>query len=405
MKYVAALSSMCVFLFNQSDGARADYNWKSVSDLCQAASNSLPSAVGTQIAQKAIDEYYRFGGHEVDSEGKLVTFGLVEVEQEEGENHGEQARLGDLGWWHVLKYWRYLSGHPDANVNREHEDNLYNLFRIWAFKDASSINAEDTTVKVIRSPGPLAQITFDRVRKVQELAANDSLATGFMKLFSENREDFQRGFEALREMSFRSAISDTAWSAAFVSYVVRMGVGNAPRKFPYDASHATYIYRAFQTSRDDAVNQNASKNQLYRACPPESTKPRVGDLVCYHRQKAIGTQAKPTAQQVRDALMDDIATGGERRLSTSHCDVVASMGQNNASIFVIGGNVLQSVTVKHLILNNQTGGLLEKQPCATPPGDERFSAPPSAGVHVSPVFNSKKCSLNASPWFVLLQQQ
>ena len=71
---------------------------------------SLPSELGRRIAQTAIDEFTRFGGHQIDSNGRLFHFGLTEAEHEEDDGGNRQASLGHLGWWQVMKYWRALFG-------------------------------------------------------------------------------------------------------------------------------------------------------------------------------------------------------------------------------------------------------------------------------------------------------
>ena len=83
--------------------------WPSVQKICDQTAATKPSPLAAKIAQTALDEHYRFGGHQIDSNGRLFRFGLVESEQEE-EASGPQAQLGHLGWWQVLKYWRALYG-------------------------------------------------------------------------------------------------------------------------------------------------------------------------------------------------------------------------------------------------------------------------------------------------------
>src|SRR5882757_9501647 len=84
--------------------------WPSVQKICDQTAATLPSTLAAKIAQTALDEHYRFGGHQIDSDGRLFRFGLVEAEQEEDDGDDGVARLGHLGWWQVLKYWRSLHG-------------------------------------------------------------------------------------------------------------------------------------------------------------------------------------------------------------------------------------------------------------------------------------------------------
>src|SRR5690242_10632169 len=78
--------------------------WSSVQKVCDQTAAAKPNELATKIAQTALDEHYRFGGHQIDSNGRLFRFGLVESEQEE-EASGGEAQLGHLGWWQVLRYW------------------------------------------------------------------------------------------------------------------------------------------------------------------------------------------------------------------------------------------------------------------------------------------------------------
>jgi hypothetical protein len=107
-----------------------------------------------------------------------------------------------------------------------------------------------------------------------------------------------------------------AWSAAFISYVMRMaGAGN---RFPYTPLHADYI------------NAAARNEGVLHAERPEVYAPVPGDLICLGRG---------TAHNMR---FDDLPASR----FFGHCDIVvlAVPGQ----LTVIGGNVAASVTVKHI---------------------------------------------------------
>jgi hypothetical protein len=114
-----------------------------------------------------------------------------------------------------------------------------------------------------------------------------------------------------------------AWSAAFVSYVMRIA-GAGPR-FPYSASHSDYIDIAKQQARDHSLQW------LVTAERPESYAPQPGDLICIGRASA------------RDLRYDDLPAGH----FPGHCDIVVDTtvpGQ----ISVVGGNVDDAVTMKHV---------------------------------------------------------
>jgi hypothetical protein len=111
-----------------------------------------------------------------------------------------------------------------------------------------------------------------------------------------------------------------AWSAAFVSYVLR--VAGAGDRFPYSPSHDTYIDAAWHEASGD------TGNWLVTAHPIDQFAPRAGDLICTSR----------TARPIR-----------YRDLPASfpaHCDIVVQVAQGSDT--VIGGNVDDAVTAKHV---------------------------------------------------------
>jgi hypothetical protein len=111
-----------------------------------------------------------------------------------------------------------------------------------------------------------------------------------------------------------------AWSAAFISYIMR--IAGAGADFPYSPNHATYINAAVRgTSR------------VLRASPPQSYAPLPGDLICLGRGKsAVLTFA-------------DLPTPD---LFPAHCDIVTTV--TPSELTVIGGNVDDAVTLKHVPL-------------------------------------------------------
>lgn len=103
---VAAIGLAAPPAFAQADRGAAEF-WKTVQARCDATAAKPASELGRRIARTAIEEVTRFGGHTIDSNGRLFHFGLTEAEHEEEEDAGgRQGRLGQLGWWQVMKYWR-----------------------------------------------------------------------------------------------------------------------------------------------------------------------------------------------------------------------------------------------------------------------------------------------------------
>jgi hypothetical protein len=121
-----------------------------------------------------------------------------------------------------------------------------------------------------------------------------------------------------------------AWSAAFISFVMRMaGAGPA---FPYSESHSVYINAAIEET-EDHLGQYA-----IQAEPPNVYAPIVGDLICFGRDGA----ADLTYAQLPNGRF------------TGHCGIVVAKAPNQISI--IGGNVEDAVALTHVPVTDQ--GLL-----------------------------------------------
>ena len=128
-----------------------------------------------------------------------------------------------------------------------------------------------------------------------------------------------------------------AWSAAFISYVMR--IAGAGSHFPYSASHSTYINAA----------ANRDKKYTIQAEDPATYAPVPGDLICLGRASSRGM------------VFADLPAGD----FPSHCDIVVDKtpspqswgegrgeGESNVpdggTLTVIGGNVDDAVTMKHV---------------------------------------------------------
>ena len=118
-----------------------------------------------------------------------------------------------------------------------------------------------------------------------------------------------------------------AWSAAFVSYVMR--IAGAGARFPYSDAHATYIDIAKE------VAAHRAHGWIVAAEPPDAYAPRLGELICLGRDQAAGL----TYAQLPAGLFP------------AHCDIVVatpSVGVIAPEITVVGGNVDNAVTMKHV---------------------------------------------------------
>ena len=113
-----------------------------------------------------------------------------------------------------------------------------------------------------------------------------------------------------------------AWSAAFISYVMR--IAGAGPDFPYAPDHATYI--------NAAASHQA--HGLLDAEDPASYAPRLGDLACFPRGDAS------------NLTFADLPTANS---FPAHCGIIVGVGAGAVSI--VGGNVDDAVTMEHLQTN------------------------------------------------------
>lgn len=163
----------------------------------------------------------------------------------------------------------------------------------------------------------------------------------------------------------RTFLVDTPWSAVFVSYVMRRaGVPG----FQASARHVDYVRDA---GRQPAIGP-------YRLADPDAAIPAVGDLLCYAR---VPSQVFGTAgfrQWLGRPFSDALAM---------HCDIVASITGGQARL--VGGNVLQGVTMRILPLNRT--GRFWSLPRRT--GGEAACSPDNAAA----------CHLSRQDWVALLK--
>jgi hypothetical protein len=112
-----------------------------------------------------------------------------------------------------------------------------------------------------------------------------------------------------------------AWSAAFISYVLR--TAGAGARFPYSPSHYVYINTAKEMKLGHTSGWAVVAERV------DEYAPLPGDLICYSREKYKLTYEKLP-----------------RRRFAGHCDMVVV--RKAALISVIGGNVDHAVTMKHV---------------------------------------------------------
>lgn len=148
---------------------------------------------------------------------------------------------------------------------------------------------------------------------------------------------------AVPGMNEKSALVEigrrTAWSAAFISFVVRDALQASGSKAFFDrsASHSVYAGAAIRNDFDQV------KPPAFLGFPPRGNgaeKPKPGDIIGVTRTRSI--------DDYEDALK---AARAQPKPQTyfSHFDVVVS--SNGVQMEVIGGNVSDSVTLKTVQLD------------------------------------------------------
>jgi len=355
----AIVAAICLAYpaFAQADRTALSF-WRAVQANCDATAAKSPTELGQHIAQTAINEFTSFGGHRIDSNGRLFKFGLTAAEHNEPD--GSDQHLGDLGWRHVMKYWQALYG-DDAGDKIESR----------GYRDAS-ISTDDAQGK-----------TLLRADAAQLLRAVKDVSDPAMR-------------EILREAVIRAAIMDTPWSAAFVSYVIRQS-GVAADAFHFANAHRVYIYDAVATSAAELTIGGGDR--LYRACPLSTTKPRTGDLICFQREAAL---ADASEEVVRERIRADLNSGPEvRSVGRTHCEVVAYIDAPARKMYSIGGNVLNSVAARKLNLRHDLKlAAVQRDNCG---GSSNWTLSQPAGHPQRGPSRTERCSLSDKKWFVLLQ--
>lgn len=155
----------------------------------------------------------------------------------------------------------------------------------------------------------------------------------------------------------RAFSMDSAWSAVFVSYVLKQagvtGFVGSPR-------HFDYIKNAYQ---GDGV---------YRHANPATTSPAVGDMLCYVRgdNGVVGFEGLVYYLETQDKWL------------TAHCDIVVDV--HDDEVWLIGGNVMDTVMLRQMALS---GGVIQ-----LPTGREHCRHD-----------NQQACDFNRQNWAVLLK--
>jgi hypothetical protein len=331
-----------------------------LSKTCQAAAAAPASPRAVKIRDVALAQHQSFRGSRIDNAGRIVFSGQSEAESDQ--ESVRDVTPQQVPWQRVLRFWEDLQGNKLAG-------SPHWALEVWFYPG-------------ITSSDPPSQVSRKRTSLEALLRAIDKLD------FSSLGEDAAMVKAALQQSAIRASVSDVAWSAAFVGSVMR-SAGLAPSAFAYNPLSVRYIVASIKQSLAELDGQQG--DHFFRACDPDLTKPRVGDLYCFHRHVDGAKDAykpKPGMSLFRSLFRELV--NDPSVINRSHCDIVVRVDDAAKKVVVVGGNVQNSVTERMLNLNRQ-GVLSANQgaPCAADTA--------KAGEETT------SCNLNSQKWFVLLQ--
>lgn len=364
-------------------------SWSAIDNKCSIGSRKSLNAEALARKNQAVIEWGYFGNQRINHRGNITKFGGSEAE-----NNENDAESGDFveqaPWRNVFRYWRISNGSVEgalkelkttsraASINASTGANLGSSDE---FKVSDSIN----TIKNLNTE-------YERMISQNNAAANFTLTPAQIL--------------NLNQSVIRASVVDVAWSAAFISsmHVYSVNQSNSsnvdaltrPSNFRLSTAHRNYMKDSFWTSvteqggsaRQDAVADYTynPRYDMYRACDPSKTKPRVGDMLCSARMTTLPVPISSTPFRVYGSNLI-----GDRPFSASHCDIVVEINEKSKKVEVIGGNVNQSVTRRTLNLNENLF-LSPSQSTSTTRDETRCES-------------QENCDINRRSWFVLMQMR
>ncbi|XAH26151.1 DUF2272 domain-containing protein [Xylophilus sp. GW821-FHT01B05] len=182
----------------------------------------------------------------------------------------------------------------------------------------------------------------------------------------------------------RAALIDNPWSAAFISYLEKTA-GLSEAEFAFSDAHHVYVAQAFRVTEAERAGAQADGG-AYRACDIASTTPRAGDLICHTRGAGAGLDRFQALGAVLAA----------QRALPMHCDLVVAVDRESGLLQSIGGNVLQSVTLRQMALDAGPAPTLSRR-YFTWQADADDAACAEDGACAT------QGNFNRQPWSVLLQ--
>jgi hypothetical protein len=205
----------------------------------------------------------------------------------------------------------------------------------WARFGYQVLEVREQGLSLVARPGrgSIVPLALNRLRKgltprllrIGRMEGDDSVAAAIGGSWAATPDSHGIALQNQLEKIYEQTGWAVYWSAAFVSYVMcASGVGDADQ-FHRSEAHWTYVDQAI-----DAADGKAPR-AVFRARDLELGLPRPGDLVCGDR---TGGRFRSTG--------DKRLAPGEAPL---HCDVVVKVDLKHRLAAMVGGNVVQSVSM------------------------------------------------------------
>src|SRR5262244_3953580 len=231
LKIVCRLAMFMILTSGASGQELDDASFGNLAKQCQIRASVAASSRAIKIKDEAIGQHRAFNGSRVDRAGRIVFFGHSEAESDQEIDGNVSA--SQIPWRQVLGYWEKLN---DRKIGEGAGGALIVKYYPGALSD---------------DPPSVLH------RKKKEVRRFLKIITGLdLSQMGPESEDLR---EALQQSVIRSSISDVAWSAAFVSSIMRAVPLDEDTEFSYDASHVTYITSAVEQSLRDLVGGESTR--------------------------------------------------------------------------------------------------------------------------------------------------
>jgi hypothetical protein len=205
-----------------------------------------------RIRDTAIEEHKLFVGSSVDHTGRIIFFGHAETESDQENENVTVVQTETIPWRRVLSHWENVRQHDTLT-------DAHSALTVWYY------------------PGALSQPLPATVSRTEQ-SLKDILEQIANKVDFSKTDNPEQTKAAVIQSLIRASLSDVAWSGVFISDILKRA---ETKSFRFTSRHREYINDAIQQSLKDVGDKTGAN--YYRACDPVLTKPRVGDLYCYHR--------------------------------------------------------------------------------------------------------------------------